>query len=119
MIAPRRGGELEALTPRRASLAENDLASDSLELERSRDQLAIRKFVSEYGNVDGFDPRSWEQDYFVWTDSERDNGGPTPNQATLRRLMEANADPNEDPSRHGRRCPVTHGVAGLPRSADR
>lgn len=66
MIVPQRRNELESFDPRRTELAaaEKELASGYRSWERSRDQLAMLKFVSEYGQIEGFDPKTWEQDYF-------------------------------------------------------
>lgn len=64
-IVPQRRNELEAFRPWKGSLADNnELEHGFRRWERSRDERIILKFVSRYGKVRGFDPRSWQTDYF-------------------------------------------------------
>lgn len=64
-IVPQRRYELEMFTPRLAPLSEQaELESKHRAWERARDESVIRKFLSQYGTVEGFDPNSWQLDYF-------------------------------------------------------
>lgn len=64
-IVPQRRYELEAIEPRKASLAEDPELEGAFNLwQRSREQIAMLKFVSQFGTVDELDALAWEQDYF-------------------------------------------------------
>lgn len=83
-IVPQRRHELEAFSPREASLSEaSDLESAFRQWERSRDQQLLRQFVSQFGTVDGFDSRSWQTDYFK---GQTVDGEPAPDHQTKRGL---------------------------------
>lgn len=83
-IVPQRRHELEAFEPRKAPLTEDpELERGYTSWQRSREQMAMLKFVSQFGTVDGFDPLAWEQDYFR---GRSQDGGSAPDHQTKQRL---------------------------------
>ncbi len=83
-IVPQRRNELEAFSPHKASLSENGALEQQYRgWERSRDEQIILKFVSQFGTVDGFDPQSWQKDYFR---GQTPDGVPAADHQTKRRL---------------------------------
>lgn len=83
-ILPQRRYELERFEPRKARLPQNpELDAGFTAWQRSRDEIAMLKFVSQYGTIDGFDPLAWEQDYFR---GRNQDGVQAPEHQTKRRL---------------------------------
>lgn len=84
-IVPQRRHELEAFSPRKASLADNDaLDRGHHQWQRKRDGLVMLKFVSQYGQVDGLDPGwEWQKDYFR---GQTADGARAPDHQTKRQL---------------------------------
>ncbi len=84
MIVPQRRNELESFSPEKRPLTDDEaLERGFRQWERRRDELMMLKFVSRYGKVDDFDPRSWQKDYFRGRTSE---GSAAPEHQTKRRL---------------------------------
>lgn len=91
MIVPQRRHDLEAIHPHSTTLARNPrLAEGFAAWARRRDELSGRKFVAEFGQIEGFTPTEWQQDYFKGQPS----GGieAPPDHRTKRRLREFEAD---------------------------
>jgi Family of unknown function (DUF6065) len=102
-IVPQRRYELEAFEPRKALLAEDgELEDEFKQWERSREKMAMLKFVSQFGTIEGFDPLAWEQDYFR---GETQTGRKAPEHQTKRRLQPfadpSSSEQNGEASRRG------------------
>lgn len=64
-LVPQRRHDLETIEPRVRELAENPhLHAAHMNWGSRRRELSILKFVSQYGQVDGVAPDSWQKDYF-------------------------------------------------------
>lgn len=85
-IVPQRRYELESFAPRRLSLGDApEVETEFRQWERARDREAALKFVSQFGTIEGFDPMSWQQDYFR---GRKVTGEPAPDHQTKRRLRQ-------------------------------
>lgn len=84
MLVPQRRHDLESVLPRTLELDENtDLLAAHLAWGSRRHELSILKFVSEFGQVDGVSPDSWQKDYFK---GRMMDGGEAADHRTKRRL---------------------------------
>jgi hypothetical protein len=84
MLVPQRRNDLERVAPRACELDGNpDLLAAHLEWGRRRHELAVLKFVSQFGRVDDVTPDSWQRDYFKGRTMD---GGDAPDHRTKRQL---------------------------------
>jgi Family of unknown function (DUF6065) len=84
MLVPQRRHDLERVVPRACELEENaDLLAAHMEWGRRRHELAVLKFVREFGRVEDVTADSWQKDYFKGRTMD---GGEVADHRTKRRL---------------------------------
>jgi hypothetical protein len=85
MVVPQRRRELERFDPIRAELRDNAELHEACDAwGAARRELAIRKFVGQFGEVEGgTDPSEWQQHYFK---GKTVSGPDAPDHETKRRL---------------------------------
>ncbi len=84
MLVPQRRTDLERVVPRSRQLEENpELLAAHSQWGRRRHELAVLKFVSQFGQVEGVTRDAWQKDYFK---GQTMDGDEAPDHRTKRRL---------------------------------